>query len=172
MHQFPRFKGNFQLADIRDVLIIGSAISNSLHRQIFCISYRISLYIKSPADIIGGQLQVYWSLNFWVVSWWPRSPTLWKHWGWHLYCRQPTLTEVSICIYNLTDDEIFELWDSSNLVFATFTMQRWFVYYIRSVVCLSVLTFGTVSVIGISVISHIGTSLADILVQYQTSNKM
>ena len=35
--------------------------------------------------------------------------------------QHPTFIEVSICIYNLTDDETFELWDSSNLIFATFT---------------------------------------------------
>ena len=41
-----------------------------------------------------------------------------------LILQQHTLTEVSICIYNLTDDETFELWDSSNLIFATFTKQK------------------------------------------------
>ena len=31
---------------------------------------------------------------------------------------------VIICIYNLTDDETFELWDSSKLIFATYRKQK------------------------------------------------
>ena len=39
--------------------------------------------------------------------------------------------KVLICIYNLTDDETFSLWDGSDFV------QNWYVYYIRSVVLIA-----------------------------------
>ena len=63
-----------------------------------------------------------------------------------------------ICIYNLTDDETFSLWDGSDFVFVTYTKQI-DMFIISDRLCLSVLIFCTVSVIGISVKSHIGTSL-------------
>ena len=40
-----------------------------------------------------------------------------------LVLSQPTYTEVLLCIYNLTDDEIFNLWDTTNLILGTFTEQ-------------------------------------------------
>ena len=52
----------------------------------------------------------------------------------------------------------FELWDSSNLIFATLTSKNGLLI-ISYRLCLSNLTFCTVSVIGISVKSHIGASL-------------
>ena len=63
-----------------------------------------------------------------------------------------------ICIYNLTDDETFSLWDGSDFVFAT----KIDLLIISDRLCLSALIFCKVSAIGISVKSYIGTSLTNI----------
>ena len=67
-----------------------------------------------------------------------------------------------ICIYNLikTDNETFSLWDGSDFIFATYTKQNWFVYYIRSIVFIGF----NVLAIEILVKSHIDTSLVKIAI--------
>ena len=63
---------------------------------------------------------------------------------------------LKVLIYNQTDDETFELWDSSNL---QLLQSKNDLLIISDRLCLSVLTFCTVSVIGISVKSYICTPL-------------
>ena len=63
-----------------------------------------------------------------------------------------------ICIYNLTDDEIFSLWDGSDF-FLQLIQSKIDLLSISDRLCLSALIFCTVSAIGISVKSHIGASL-------------
>ena len=63
-----------------------------------------------------------------------------------------------VFITYVIDDETFELWDSSNLIFATLQSKN-DLLIISYRLCLSNLTFCTVSVIGISVKNHIGASL-------------
>ena len=66
--------------------------------------------------------------------------------------------KVLTCIHKLTDGESFNLWDSFKFIFAAYTMQN-LLLIISDQLCLSILTFCTISVIGISVKSHIGTPL-------------
>ena len=63
-----------------------------------------------------------------------------------------------ICIYNLTDDETFNLWDTSNLILVTFTGYS-NLLIISDRLCFIGFNILYISAIGISVKSHIGASL-------------
>ena len=71
---------------------------------------------------------------------------------------QPTYREVLICIYNLTDDETFNLWDTSNLILVTFTGYS-NLLIILDRLCFIGFNILYISAIGISVKSHIGAFL-------------
>ena len=62
-------------------------------------------------EFLGGQ----------VVA---RKPYLMQTLRLALAMQQPIFNKVSICIYNLTDDEVFNLWDMSNHILVTFTEQQ------------------------------------------------
>ena len=68
---------------------------------------------------------------------------------------QPTYREVLICIYNLTDDETFNLWD---LILVTFTGYS-NLLIISDRLCFIGFNILYISAIGISVKTHIGASL-------------
>ena len=64
--------------------------------------------------------------------------------------------QMLICIYNLTDDETFSLWDGSDFVFVI--QSKIDLLIISDWLCLSALIFCAIE---ISVKSHISTSLAN-----------
>ena len=111
---------------IHSIPIIGLAIGKDLYRLVFLYRlldqfvYRIS----SRSNIFGGQLHVCCELNFCIVSGWPRSHIPYENLRLTVLLQQPIYSYVYlelICIYYLTDNETFSLWDGS---FATYAKQN------------------------------------------------
>jgi len=72
---------------------------------------------------------------------------------------QPTSIEVKVCTYRLVDDKCFNLWDACNLKFFRWNSDFRANYIISDqLYFISFINF-CISVIGISVKSHISTSL-------------
>ena len=64
-----------------------------------------------------------------------------------------------ICIYKLTDDETFNLWDISNLILVTFLQNNSDLLIISDRLCFIGFNILFISAIGISAKSHIGATL-------------
>ena len=112
----------------RDVPIIRSAIDNSLISANFFVSVIRLVCLSNLQQNIYNWRAVTSLLmvKFLAIQFVAKKPYFMKNTEVDTYPAGSLLLLKCqyVCIYNLTDDETFELWDSSNLIFATFTKQK------------------------------------------------